>query len=163
MVTGLWYNHDSNFGSLSWFWMCKEHLCPLSPDVAIWRMMDIPDWDLASWSWFGYSHWSSMSFKSSFGAFEDAEGSWLRFVILIIIHKESLWSAKLVFKFHLPQPSFSSDICSAQLSKYDVSGPAGRVRDQLRLRIILRLINIPGKPPKNFRQTYQPELEINLY
>ena len=23
MVTGLWYTHDSNFGSLSWFWRCK--------------------------------------------------------------------------------------------------------------------------------------------
>ena len=28
MFIGLWYNHDLNFGSLSWFWRCKEHPCP---------------------------------------------------------------------------------------------------------------------------------------
>ena len=28
MVTGLWYTHDPNFSSLSWFWRCKEHPCP---------------------------------------------------------------------------------------------------------------------------------------
>ena len=57
----------------------------------------VPDWGLASWYWFGYSHWSlvhpyakfwlsililkvqrtSMSFKSSFGALGNAEGSWV--------------------------------------------------------------------------------------
>ena len=31
MVTGLWYTHDPNFGSSTWFWRCKEHLCPLIP------------------------------------------------------------------------------------------------------------------------------------
>ena len=51
-VTGLWYNYDPNFGSLSSFWRCKEHFCPLSPD---------------------------------FRTFEDAEGSWLGFGILIFI------------------------------------------------------------------------------
>ena len=28
MITGLWYTHDPNSGSLSWFWRCKEHPCP---------------------------------------------------------------------------------------------------------------------------------------
>ena len=28
MVTGLWYTNIPNFGSLSWFWRCKEHPCP---------------------------------------------------------------------------------------------------------------------------------------
>ena len=67
---------------------------------------------LESWSWFGYGHWSlihpcyefwlsslilkvqriSMSFKSWFGALEDAGGSWLGFGILIVI-----WIWSLVF------------------------------------------------------------------
>ena len=58
MVTGLWYTHIPNFGSLSWFWRCKEHPCPLSPHSGLWRMLEVPDWGLASWSWFGYGHWS---------------------------------------------------------------------------------------------------------
>ena len=58
MVTGLWYTNDSNIGSLSWFWRCKEHACPLSPDFGLWRILEVPDWGLASWSWSGYGHWS---------------------------------------------------------------------------------------------------------
>ena len=58
MVTSLWDTHDPNFGSLSWFWSCKEHTCPLSLHLGLWRMLEIPDWGLASWSWFGYGHWS---------------------------------------------------------------------------------------------------------
>ena len=99
MVTGLWYNHDPNFGPLPWFWRCKEHPCHLSPYLGIWRMLKVSDWGLASWSWFGYSHWSlthpcskfwlsvlilkaqrtSMSFKSLFEALEVPDwglGSW---------------------------------------------------------------------------------------
>ena len=56
MVTGLWNTHDPNFGSLSWFWRCKEHPCPLSPDLGLWRMLEVPDWSLASSYWFGYGH-----------------------------------------------------------------------------------------------------------
>ena len=113
MVTCLWYTHGLNFGSLSWFWRCKEHPCPLSPHLGLWRMLEVPDWGSASWSWFGYSHssflqpWSkfrlsilifkvqrtSMSFKSSFGTLEDAGGSWLGFDILILIW---LWSGTLL-------------------------------------------------------------------
>ena len=68
--------------------------------------------ELASWSWFGYGHWSlthpwskfqlsililkvqrtSMSFKSSFGALEDAGGSWVGFAIFILI-----WICPMVF------------------------------------------------------------------
>ena len=112
MVTGLWNTHDPNFGSLSWFWRCKEHPCPLSPHLGLWRMLEVPDWGLVSWSWFEYGCWSlihpwskfwlsililkmqrtSMSFKSSFGALEDAGGSWLGFGILILI-----WIWSLVF------------------------------------------------------------------
>ena len=112
MVTGLWYTHVLNFGSLSWFWRCKEYPCPVSPYWGLWMMLEVPDWGLASWSWFGYGHWSliypwskfwlsililkvqrtSMSFKSSFGALEDAGGSWLGFGILTLI-----WMWSLVF------------------------------------------------------------------
>ena len=72
-------------------------------------MLEVPDWGLESSFWFGYGHWSlihlcsefwlsililkvqrtSMSFKSSFGALEDAGGSWLVFGILILIW---IWS-----------------------------------------------------------------------
>ena len=109
MVTGHWYTNIPNFGSLSWFWRCKEHPCPLSPDLGLWRTLEVPDWGLASWYWFGYGHWSlvhpyakfwlsililkvqrsSMSFKSSFGALEDAGTSWLGFCIWILIW---IWS-----------------------------------------------------------------------
>ena len=118
MVTGLWYTHDPNFCSLSWFWRCKEHPCPLSPDFGLWRMLEVPDWGLASWSWFGYGHWSliypwskfwlsililkvqrsSMSFKSWFWALEDAGGSWQGIFILILI-----WVWSLVFETPMVQ------------------------------------------------------------
>ena len=49
MVNGLWYTHDSNFDSLSWFWRCKEHPCPLSPHLGLLRTLEVPDWRLASW------------------------------------------------------------------------------------------------------------------
>ena len=82
-----------------------EHPCVLSPHLGLWRMLEVPDWGLTSWSRCGYGHcslthpWStfklsililkvqrtSMSFKSSFGALEDAGGSWLGFGILILI------------------------------------------------------------------------------
>ena len=105
MITGLWYNYVPNFGSLSWFWRCKEHPCPLSQHLGLWRMLEVPEWVFESWSWFGYGHWSLihscselrlpililqlqrtyMSFKSLFGASEKAGGSWLEIGILILI------------------------------------------------------------------------------
>ena len=66
MVIGLWYNHDPNFGSLSWFWRCKEHPCPLSHHLGFWRMPEVPDRGLASWSWFWYGHWSLIHPYSEF-------------------------------------------------------------------------------------------------
>ena len=50
MVTGLWFTHDSKFGSLSWSWRCKDHPCPLSPHSGLWRMLKVLEWGLASWS-----------------------------------------------------------------------------------------------------------------
>ena len=112
MVNGIWYTYVLILGSLSWLCRCKEHSCPLSPGSELWSTLEVPDRDLASWSWFGYGQWSlihpcsefmlsililkvqrtSMSFKSWFGAFEDAGGSWLGFGILILI-----WIWSLVF------------------------------------------------------------------
>ena len=68
MVTGLWYRHDPNFGSLSWFGRCKEHPCSLSPHFGLWRLLEFPDRSLASWSWYGYSHLSSTYPWSKFGS-----------------------------------------------------------------------------------------------
>ena len=112
MVTGLWYTNDPYFGSLSWFWRCKEHPCPLSPHLGLWRTLEVPDWGFASWYWFWCDHWSlvypsskfwlsifilyvqrtSMSTKSWSGASDNAGGSLLGFGILILI---CVWS--LVF------------------------------------------------------------------
>ena len=112
MVTGLWYTHDLNFGSLSWFWRCNDHQCPLSTNLGFLKMLEVPDWSLASWYWFKYGHWSliypwsicllsililkvqwsTMSFRSSFADLEDIGCSWLRFGILILI-----WIWSLVF------------------------------------------------------------------
>ena len=104
--------YQSNFGSLSWFRRCKKHPCPLSHHLGIWRMLEVPDWGLVSWYWFGYGHWSflhpysefwlssliskvqrtSMSFKSWFGLLEDAGGSLLGSGSLFLI-----WIWSLVF------------------------------------------------------------------
>ena len=47
MVTSLWYSHDPNFGSMSWFWRCKEYPCPSSPYLELWWGLGVPDWRLA--------------------------------------------------------------------------------------------------------------------
>ena len=75
MVTGLWCSHDPNFGSLSWFWRCKDHSCPLSPHLGLWSMLEIPDWGLGSWSWFGYDYCSLIRPCSKFWLFLDIEGA----------------------------------------------------------------------------------------
>ena len=66
LVTGLWYNHDPSFDSLSWFCMYKEHPCPLRPYLVFWWGLVVTDWGLVSWSWFGYSHWSVIHLYSKF-------------------------------------------------------------------------------------------------
>ena len=112
MASWLWCTHVPNFDLLSWLWRCKEHPYPQSFHMGLWRILEVLDYDLVSWSWFGYGPWSllqpwskfwpsililkvqrtSMSFKSSFGALEDAGGSWLGFGILILI---CIWSLVL--------------------------------------------------------------------
>ena len=120
MVTGLLIHPWLSFGSLSWFWRCKAHPCPLSPDLGLWWGLEATERGFTSWSWFEYGHlsliqpWSelqlfilifkmqrtSMSFKALVGALEDAGGSWLGFGILILLW---IWSwvleLALVFGF----------------------------------------------------------------
>ena len=121
---------DWGFASWSWFWYGPWSLVyiwsksllsililkgqrksmSLSPNLELWRTLEIPDWGLASWSWLEFGHWSllhpwskfwfsmwiskvqrtSMSWKSWFGALEDAGGSWLGFGIMILIFVWSL-------------------------------------------------------------------------
>ena len=112
MATGLCYTYFPNFCPISRFWRCKEHICPLSPHLELWRMLENPDLGFASWHWFGYGHWSLtypwsrfllsilifkvqrtlMSLKSWYWAFGVTGGSWLGFGILILI-----WIWSLVF------------------------------------------------------------------
>ena len=66
MVTGLWYSHILTFISLLWFWRCKEHPCPLSPEMGLWRTLEVPDWGFEAWYWFGYGHWSLFHSYSEF-------------------------------------------------------------------------------------------------
>ena len=48
MVSGLWYTNDPNFDCISWFWSCKEYPCHWSPNLGIWRRLEVLDWGLAS-------------------------------------------------------------------------------------------------------------------
>ena len=57
IANGFWYTHVTNFGPLSWYWRCNVYPCPFSPDLGHWRTLQVPDWGLASWSWFRYGHW----------------------------------------------------------------------------------------------------------
>ena len=56
IVFGHYHTHVLNFGSLFWFWRCKEYPYPLSPDLGLWRRLEIPNWGSASRSWFWYGH-----------------------------------------------------------------------------------------------------------
>ena len=67
MVTGLWYIHDPNLDPLSWFWRCQKYQCPSCPHLGLWKMLDVPDWGLAPWSWFKYGKWSLIHPWSKFG------------------------------------------------------------------------------------------------
>ena len=111
----LGYGHWSFIQPWSEFWLsllilrCKEQPCSLSHYLGLWRILEVPDWGLASWSWFGYGHWSLIHQCSEFWLsiliwrwkdhscylsphLEDSGGSWLGFGIYILI---CIWS--LVF------------------------------------------------------------------
>ena len=118
MVTALWYIHIPNFGPLSWFQRCKKHPCPLSPDFGHWWRLEDPDGSFTSWSLFGYDRWSLIyphykdwlsifilkvqrtytSFKSWFGALEDAGDSWLVFGNFTLIWIWLLVFGTLIFR-----------------------------------------------------------------
>ena len=85
MVIGLWYTYGLNFGSLSWFWRCKEHPCPLSPHLGLWRMLEVPDWGFASWSWFGYGPWSLIHWWSKYWLYLGFDGSKIIYVLQVLI------------------------------------------------------------------------------
>ena len=85
MVTGLWYTHIPNFESPSWFWRCKEHPCPLSPDLGVWRTLDVPDWGLASWSYYGYGHLSLIHLCSKFLLYLGFEGAKNIYILQVLI------------------------------------------------------------------------------
>ena len=137
MVTGIWYTHAPNFGSLFWIWRCKEHLCPLSPHLGLWRTLEGSDWGLAYWYWFGYGYWSlvhqyykfwlsililkvqrtSISFESSFGALDDAgwcdwglaSWYWFGYGHWSLIHPNfKFWLSILILKVQKTSMSFKS-------------------------------------------------------
>ena len=119
---------------LSWFWWCKEHPCPLSPHLGLWRTLEVPDWGLAYWSWFEYGHWllihplwefwlsnlilkverMSMSFNSWFRDLEDAGASWPGFGLIwiwllsLICPCSEFWLFILVLKVQRTSISFIS-------------------------------------------------------
>ena len=98
---------------ISWFWRCKEHTCPLSPSMGLWRKLEVPEWGLTSFSWFVNNCWSLVhtcsnfgltililkmqrtyiSFKSWFGAFENIGYIVLEDGILI-----SIWKGSTIFE-----------------------------------------------------------------
>ena len=82
-----WYSHWSliHSSSLSWFWRCKEHPCPFFPHLFVWRMLEDPDWRLASRSLFGYGNCSLIHPYSEFWLYLDFEDAKNIYVIQVLI------------------------------------------------------------------------------
>ena len=105
--------------------------------MGLWRTLEVPDWGFAPWDWFGYGHWSlfhpgskfwlsililkmqrtSMSFKSWYGALEDAGGSWCGLASWYwfgdghwaLVHQYSeFWLSILILKVQRTSMSFKS-------------------------------------------------------
>ena len=55
-VAYLWKTDVLNLCCLNLCWMRTEHPHLFSPDFGLWRMLDVPGWGLASWSWFLKGH-----------------------------------------------------------------------------------------------------------
>ena len=49
-------------------WRCKVHWCSLSPDLGLWRKLEVPDLGLASWYWFEYCYRSCYTHVLNFGS-----------------------------------------------------------------------------------------------
>ena len=53
----------------------KKHPCPLSPNLGLWRTLEVPDSGLAPWSQSKYGHWCLMHPWSKFLLYLDFEGA----------------------------------------------------------------------------------------
>ena len=82
MVTAFWNTRDPNYGSLSWFWRCKEHSSPLSPNFGVWRMLEVANLAFESWSWIGWVKEPCLDLPWSFH-FNQISRSW-DFTVLIL-------------------------------------------------------------------------------
>ena len=74
-----------NILALSWIWRRKEHPCPLSPDLGLWRKLEVYDWGLQSWSCFGYGKWSLKHTCFEFWLYLDFKGAKTIQVLLVLI------------------------------------------------------------------------------
>ena len=64
-----------------WIWSCstlilkvQRHPCPFSPGLGHYRTLEVPDWGLASFSWFGYGHLSDTPMIHFVALYIDFEG-----------------------------------------------------------------------------------------
>ena len=57
IVTGLWYTHAPIL-ALILILEVQRTIMSCKSWFGLWRMLEVSDWGLASWSWFGYGHWS---------------------------------------------------------------------------------------------------------
>ena len=75
----------------------KNSYVLLDLDLGLWRMVEVPDWILASWFWFGYGHWSLIHPWSKI---------WLSFSILKVsdmrLFGRSLNLVCYIYAFYLP-------------------------------------------------------------
>ena len=120
----LWYTNVSNFGSLSWFWRWKEHTCPWSPYLGLWRMLcgvcySYLDLVIVTGLW--YTHILNYDLLSDFEGAKKITvlqvlissvwgfwGSWLGFGILILIRIWSLVFGSPMFWFFVLHLYFES-------------------------------------------------------
>ena len=64
---------------LSKFWLlelnsrCKGPLCPLSPDLELWKMLELPVWGLESWSRYSSLIWWNPDPKFGFSDLKGAK------------------------------------------------------------------------------------------
>ena len=78
--------------ALSWFWRCKECLCPLGIDLGLLRMLEVHDWGLKSGSWFGHGQWYLIYPCSKFWLYLDFEGTNnIHFISVLIWGFEGCW------------------------------------------------------------------------
>jgi len=57
IVTGLWYTHFQNFGSILILKVQRTSIS-FKSWLGAFKALEVPDWGLSSWSWFIYGNWS---------------------------------------------------------------------------------------------------------